>query len=175
MCLCINIVATNLQRIIYFLVRQKIRLNKNISDWIAMIIYLKMLNIMYRSLCYTDLSYSKCCNSYLVSISHLTNHSNKTSKICRALLEKPGRSVVFFLWTTTHRYTNVGWPAKLYINQLWVDPGCHLDNLQRAIADRKGLQERFTDAVLNRSWKRQPTKQWRYGYLPPITQTIQIR
>ena len=34
-------------------------------------------------------------------------------------------------------------PAKSYIQQLYVDNGCHLTNLPRVMADRNGWQERF--------------------------------
>ena len=34
---------------------------------------------------------------------------------------------------------------------------------------------RMQSAVLNKSWKQQPTKQRLYGHLSPITQTIQVR
>ena len=30
-------------------------------------------------------------------------------------------------------------------------------------------------AILNKSWRQHPTKQQLYGYLPPITKTIQVR
>ena len=34
---------------------------------------------------------------------------------------------------------------------------------------------RILRAVLNKSWKQHPTKQQLYGYLPPISQTIQVK
>ena len=30
-------------------------------------------------------------------------------------------------------------------------------------------------AILNKSWRQQPTKHQLYGHLPPITKTIQVR
>ena len=42
----------------------------------------------------------------------------------------------------------------------------------------KKLDDNYTRmlrAVLNRSWRQHPTKQQLYGYLPPITKTIQLR
>ena len=34
---------------------------------------------------------------------------------------------------------------------------------------------RMLQAILNKSWRQHPTKQQLYGYLPPITKTIQVR
>ena len=34
---------------------------------------------------------------------------------------------------------------------------------------------RILRAVLKKSWRQHPTKQLQYGYLPPVTKTIQIR
>ena len=34
---------------------------------------------------------------------------------------------------------------------------------------------RILRAILNKSWRQHPTKQWLYGHLPPITKTIQVR
>ena len=34
---------------------------------------------------------------------------------------------------------------------------------------------RMLQAILNKSWKQHPIKQQLYGYLPPISKTIQIR
>ena len=38
-----------------------------------------------------------------------------------------------------------------------------------------GNYTRMLRAILNRSWRQQPSKQQLYGHLPPITKTIQIR
>ena len=40
---------------------------------------------------------------------------------------------------------------------------------------RDGNYTRMLRAILNKSWRQHPTKQQLYGYLPPITKTIQIR
>ena len=40
------------------------------------------------------------------------------------------------LWTPTHGHTSVGWPAKTWIHQLCMDPGCCLEGLPNAIANR---------------------------------------
>ena len=38
-----------------------------------------------------------------------------------------------------------------------------------------GNYTRMLRAILNKSWRQQPTKQQLYGHLPPITKTIQVR
>ena len=38
-----------------------------------------------------------------------------------------------------------------------------------------GNYTRLLGAILNKSWRQHPTKQQLYGYLPPITKTIQVR
>ena len=41
-----------------------------------------------------------------------------------------------FMLTSTHGHTNIGWPAKTYINQFNEDTGCRGKDLQGVIADR---------------------------------------
>ena len=38
-----------------------------------------------------------------------------------------------------------------------------------------GNYTRMLQAILNKSWRQQPTKQQLYGHLPPITKTTKIR
>ena len=58
---------------------------------------------------------------------------------------------------------------------------CYMDALHgRSLAKRteEKLDDNYTRmlrAILNKSWRQQPTKQQLYGYLPPITKTIKIR
>ena len=40
------------------------------------------------------------------------------------------------LWTPVHRHTRVSRPAKTYIDQLWEDTGCSLEDLPRAMNDK---------------------------------------
>ena len=40
------------------------------------------------------------------------------------------------LWTTTHRWASVGWPARTYLYQLCTDTGCSLEDLPTTIDDR---------------------------------------
>ena len=56
--------------------------------------------------------------------SNLTNHPSKTSCV---LLE--------------HGCTSVGWPVKTYINQLFADTWCHLEDF-KVMADKDGWWER---------------------------------
>ena len=54
--------------------------------------------------------------------------------------------------------------------------GCITWRLKKCM--EKKLDENYTRilcAVLNKSWKQNPTKQQLYGHLPPISQTIQVR
>ena len=38
-----------------------------------------------------------------------------------------------------------------------------------------GNYTRMLHAILNKSWKQHPRRQQLYGYLPPISQTIQVK
>ena len=49
----------------------------------------------------------------------------------------------------------------------------HLHHICLYSAD--GNKIRLSYAVLNKSWKKYPTKQQQYGHLPPISQTIKIK
>ena len=45
-------------------------------------------------------------------------------------------------WTPSHGRAKVGWPARIYIQQLCSDTGCDLEDLPGAMDDRDGWQER---------------------------------
>ena len=47
------------------------------------------------------------------------------------------------LWTTTHGHISTDQLAKTYIELLWVDTGCSLENLPRIMANRDGRWERI--------------------------------
>ena len=54
--------------------------------------------------------------------------------------------------------------------------GCTTWMLTKRIKKKlDGNYRRMLEAILNKSWKRHPTKQQLYGHLPPITKTIQVR
>ena len=74
--------------------------------------------------------------------SHLANHSSKTNKTYRALLEKQGRSHVTF----TYRLQHIDAPVladqpKSYIHQLCADTGCSLEDLSGVMDDRDRWQK----------------------------------
>ena len=61
-----------------------------------------------------------------------------------------------------------------------LNPDCHSWWISKIQSDT--LEERYAikytrmlRAILNKSWKQRPTKQYLYGHLPPITKTIQVR
>ena len=45
------------------------------------------------------------------------------------------------LWNPTHGHTSVGWPAKTYIHQFYLDARCRLEDLQSKMANRDRWQE----------------------------------
>ena len=74
--------------------------------------------------------------------SHFKNHPSEINKTCGTLLEKQGQA---HKWqSSTHGCTSVGQPARTYLHQLCVDPGCSLENL-RAMDDRDGWRERVSE------------------------------
>ena len=58
-------------------------------------------------------------------------------------------------WTPTHRHTSGCQPAKTYIDQLYVDTGCCLQDLLSVIADMDWWRERVerTHAVGRLWWR----------------------
>ena len=46
------------------------------------------------------------------------------------------------LWSPSHRRAKAGRPAKIYIQQLYTDTGCSLEDLSEAMDDRDGWRER---------------------------------
>ena len=53
--------------------------------------------------------------------------------------------------------------------------GCITRTLTKRMEKRlDGNYTRMLRAILNKSWRQQPTKQQLYGHLPPITKTIQV-
>ena len=63
--------------------------------------------------------------------------------------------------------------AALVSMQLYGYPTWTLTKLMEKKLD--GNYTRMLRAIVNKSWKQQPTKQQLYGHLPPITKTIKIR
>ena len=54
--------------------------------------------------------------------------------------------------------------------------GCTTWTLTKRLEKKlDGNYTRTLRAILNKSWRQQPTRQQLYGYLPPITKTIQVR
>ena len=54
--------------------------------------------------------------------------------------------------------------------------GCPTRTLTKSL--EKKLDDNYTRmlrAILNKSWRQHPTRHQLYGYLPPITKTIQVR
>ena len=54
--------------------------------------------------------------------------------------------------------------------------GCTTWTLTKPLEKKlDGNYTRMLQAILNKSWQQHPTRHQLYGYLPPITKTIQIR
>ena len=54
--------------------------------------------------------------------------------------------------------------------------GCTIWTLTKRLEKKlDGNYTRMSRAILNKSWRQQPTKHQLYGHLPPITKTIQAR
>ena len=47
------------------------------------------------------------------------------------------------LWTPSHGQAKVGWPARTYIQKLFADTGCGLEDPLGAMDDRDGWRERI--------------------------------
>ena len=75
--------------------------------------------------------------------SHLKNHSSKTNKTCRTLLEKQGRTR---LWVSSidpkHGRASVGQHTRTYLPQLCTDTGWRLEDQPGSMDDRDGWRER---------------------------------
>ena len=55
---------------------------------------------------------------------------------------KPSKASDFLLWTPTHGPTREGRPTK-FLNQIFVNTGCRVENLPRTLADRDRWRERI--------------------------------
>ena len=49
------------------------------------------------------------------------------------------------LWKPSHGHASVGRPAKTYIDQLYADTGCRVEDLSGAMNDREGWREIVMD------------------------------
>ena len=49
------------------------------------------------------------------------------------------------LWTPSHGRSKAGRPARTYIQRLWADTRCSLEDQPEAIDDRDGWRERVSD------------------------------
>ena len=50
-----------------------------------------------------------------------------------------------FLWTTSHGRGSVGRSSRTYLQQLFTDTGCSLENLPEAMDDRDEWQEKVRE------------------------------
>ena len=67
---------------------------------------------------------------------------------------------------------------KYHFLSLWYDSTWDWTQVSQAIGKHSNHHANYTRmlcVVLNKSWKHHPTKQQLYGYLPSISQTIQVR
>ena len=46
-------------------------------------------------------------------------------------------------WTPSHGLAKAGWPARTFIQQIYADTGCSLEDLPEAMDDRDWWRERF--------------------------------
>ena len=54
--------------------------------------------------------------------------------------------------------------------------GCTTRTLTKRLKKKlDGYYTRMLRAILNKSWRQQPTRHQQYGHLPPITKTVQVR
>ena len=66
--------------------------------------------------------------------------------------------------------------ACICICIMWLYSRCTTWTLIKRMEKKvDGINIRMQQAILNKSWKQQPTKQHLYGHQTPITKTIQVR
>ena len=71
-----------------------------------------------------------------------------------------------FLWTPSNGQVKVGWPARTYIQQLYADTVCSLEDIPEAMDDRDGWRERVWEIRAgSATWWRWRTLTWRYTNL----------
>ena len=81
---------------------------------------------------------NSCSASYLPS-----QKPSKMNKKYGTLLEKQGRTYKWLLlWTPTHGWASVGRAAGTYLQRLYADTGCNLEDLPGAMEDRNAERER---------------------------------
>ena len=58
------------------------------------------------------------------------------------------------LWTPSHRWLRVGWPARTYLQQLCTDTGCRLEDQPRAMGNRDEWRERVSEiSASSTAWR----------------------
>ena len=78
--------------------------------------------------------YSGCTTTYLSS--YKPSKEDEQDMLGTASKSKDKHISDIFLWTSTHRQTSIGRPAKSYIHQFSVDTGCSLEDLFGAMKNR---------------------------------------
>ena len=68
--------------------------------------------------------------------------TSKTNKTCWHYWGSKDKLLSDCQWTTTHRHTSIGQPAKTYIHHLCADTGCSLEDLPEVMENRDRGQER---------------------------------
>ena len=57
------------------------------------------------------------------------------------------------IWTPSHGRANVGRPGTTFLQQLWVDTGCSLEDIMGVMDDRDGWGERESERERERVWE----------------------
>ena len=80
--------------------------------------------------------------------SHLNNHTNKTNKTCRTLLEKKGWTHKWLSSMDHFRRTSRCWTTSQNLQQLWTDTECSLEDQLRAMDDRDKWRKSRTYVIV---------------------------
>ena len=74
---------------------------------------------------------------------HLYSHAPPISQTMLGTVGESKNKLIsdVLLWTCIHEHSTVCSTSKTYIDQLWADTGCQVEDLPRATTDRDGWQE----------------------------------
>ena len=122
----------------------------------------------------------RCSQCFLQSPIQLVSLAFTPSRHCVKLYEFLGWSIALYLYLTYHMEIRHDWedetqffPSSGRIDTaVWMH---HLTLTKRLEKKLDGNYSRMLRAILNKSWQQHPRKYQLYGYLPPITKTIQVR
>ena len=105
--------------------------------------YTRMLQVIFNKSCRQQSTKQQLYSHFPPIMKTIQVRQTRHARQCWRSWDKLIRDIL--LWTPSHGRAKAGEPAKTYIQQLGADTGCSLEDLQEAMDNIEGWQERVRE------------------------------